>query len=154
MTDTSNPINSHDPNDSKDPKTSSEIIHPLTNHKGWGGLVGSTLGRAIRVTRNGLGSAAGAVGIQVGLVKKVVGGAVVVGISTATVHHFTQMKELLISKMSEPSLLRDYRRFCIAQDRVNRPFSFPFSLLKAPVTDGDYTRPVGKQGKINELVKA
>ena len=84
MTDTSNPINSHDPIDSKDPKTSSEIIYPLTNQKGWGGLVGSTLGRAIRVTRNGLGSAAGAVGIQVGLVKKVVGGAVVGGISTAT----------------------------------------------------------------------
>ena len=84
MTDTSNPINSHDPIDSKDPKTSSEIIYPLTNQKGWGGLVGSTLGKAIRVTRNGLGSAAGAVGIQVGLVKKVVGGAVVGGISTAT----------------------------------------------------------------------
>ena len=84
MTDTRNPINSHDPIDSKDPKTSSEIIYPLTNQKGWGGLVGSTLGRAIRVTRNGLGSAAGAVGIQVGLVKKVVGGAVVGGISTAT----------------------------------------------------------------------
>ena len=84
MTDTSNPINSHDPTDSKDPKTSSEIIYPLTNQKGWGGLVGSTLGKAIRVTRNGLGSAAGAVGIQVGLVKKVVGGAVVGGISTAT----------------------------------------------------------------------
>ena len=84
MTDTSNPINSHDPIDSKDPKTSSEIIYPLINKKGWGGLVGSTLGRAIRVTRNGLGSAAGAVGIQVGLVKKVVGGAVVGGISTAT----------------------------------------------------------------------
>lgn len=84
MTDTSNPINSHDPIDSKDLKTSSEIIYPLTNQKGWGGLVGSTLGKAIRVTRNGLGSAAGAVGIQVGLVKKVVGGAVVGGISTAT----------------------------------------------------------------------
>ena len=84
MTDTSNPINSHDPIDSKDPKTSSETIYPLTNQKGWGGLVGSTLGKAIRVTRNGLGSAAGAVGIQVGLVKKVVGGAVVGGISTAT----------------------------------------------------------------------
>ena len=84
MTDTSNPINSHDPIDSKDPKTSSEIIYPLINKKGWGGLVGSTLGKAIRVTRNGLGSAAGAVGIQVGLVKKVVGGAVVGGISTAT----------------------------------------------------------------------
>ena len=84
MTDTRNPINSHDPIDSKDPKTSSEIIYPLTNQKGWGGLVGSTLGRAIRVTRNGLGSAAGVVGIQVGLVKKVVGGAVVGGISTAT----------------------------------------------------------------------
>ena len=84
MTDTRNPINSHDPIDSKDPKTSSEIIYPLTNQKGWGGLVGSTLGKAIRVTRNGLGSAAGAVGIQVGLVKKVVGGAVVGGISTAT----------------------------------------------------------------------
>ena len=84
MTDTSNPINSHDPIDSKDPKTSSEIIYPLINKKGLGGLVGSTLGRAIRVTRNGLGSAAGAVGIQVGLVKKVVGGAVVGGISTAT----------------------------------------------------------------------
>ena len=84
MTDTRNPINSHDPTDSKDPKTSSEIIYPLINKKGWGGLVGSTLGKAIRVTRNGLGSAAGAVGIQVGLVKKVVGGAVVGGISTAT----------------------------------------------------------------------
>ena len=84
MTDTRNPINSHDPTDSNDPKTSSEIIYPLINKKGWGGLVGSTLGRAIRVTRNGLGSAAGAVGIQVGLVKKVVGGAVVGGISTAT----------------------------------------------------------------------
>ena len=84
MTDTSNPINSHDPIDSKDLKTSSEIIYPLINKKGWGGLVGSTLGKAIRVTRNGLGSAAGAVGIQVGLVKKVVSGAVVGGISTAT----------------------------------------------------------------------
>ena len=84
MTDTRNPINSHDSTDSKDPKTSSEIIHPLTNKKGWGGLVGSTLGRAIRVTKNGLGSAAEVVGIRVGLVKKVVGGAVVGGISTAT----------------------------------------------------------------------
>ena len=84
MTDTSNPINSHDPIDSKHLKTSSEIIYPLTNQKGWGGLVGSTLGRAIRVTRNGLGSAAEVVGIRVGLVKKVVGGAVVGGISTAT----------------------------------------------------------------------
>ncbi len=84
MTNTSNPIDSHGPTDSKDPKTSSEIIHPLTNNKGWGGLVGSTLGRAIRITRNGLSSAAGTVGIRVGLVKKVVGGAVVSGISTAT----------------------------------------------------------------------
>ena len=84
MTDTSNPIDIHNPTDSKDPKTSSEIIYPLINKKGWGGLVGSTLGRAIRVTRNGLGSAAEVVGIRVGLVKKVVGGAVVSGISTAT----------------------------------------------------------------------
>ena len=84
MTDTSNPIDNHNPTDSKDPKTSSEIIYPLINKKGWGGLVGSTLGRAIRVTRNGLGSAAEVVGIRVGLVKKVVGGAVVSGISTAT----------------------------------------------------------------------
>ena len=84
MTDTSNPIDNHNSTDSKDPKTSSEIIYPLINKKGWGGLVGSTLGRAIRVTRNGLGSAAEVVGIRVGLVKKVVGGAVVSGISTAT----------------------------------------------------------------------
>ena len=84
MTDTSNPIDNHNSTDSKDPKTSSEIIYPLINKKGWGGLVGSTLGRAIRVTRNGLGSAAEVVGIRVGLVKKVVGGAVVGGISTAT----------------------------------------------------------------------
>ncbi len=84
MTDTSNPIDIHNPTDSKDPKTSSEIIYPLINKKGWGGLVGSTLGRAIRVARNGLGSAAEVVGIRVGLVKKVVGGAVVGGISTAT----------------------------------------------------------------------
>ena len=84
MTDTSNPIDNHNSTDSKDPKTSSEIIYPLINKKGWGGLVGSTLGRASRVTRNGLGSAAEVVGIRVGLVKKVVGGAVVSGISTAT----------------------------------------------------------------------
>jgi len=84
VTDTSNPIDNHNSTDSKDPKTSSEIIYPLINKKGWGGLVGSTLGRAIRVTRNGLGSAAEVVGIRVGLVKKVVGGAVVGGISTAT----------------------------------------------------------------------
>ena len=84
MTDTSNPIDNHNSTDSKDPKTSSEIIYPLINQKGWGGLVGSTLGRAIRVTRNGLGNAAEVVGIRVGLVKKVVGGAVVSGISTAT----------------------------------------------------------------------
>ena len=84
MTDTSNPIDNHNSTDSKDPKTSSEIIYPLINKKGWGGLVGSTLGRAIRVTRNGLGNAAEVVGIRVGLVKKVVGGAVVGGISTAT----------------------------------------------------------------------
>lgn len=76
-------------------------------------------------------------------------------ISTATVHHFTQMKELLISKMSEPSLLHDYRRFCIAQDQVNRPFSFPFSLLEAPVTDGDYTsfsRPYYQRAMIEKKV--
>jgi hypothetical protein len=56
------------------------------------------------------------------------------------VHHFTEMKELLIAKMRQPSLLNDYRKFCIAQDQVNRPFAFPFQLLEASVTDGKYTR--------------
>jgi len=60
--------------------------------------------------------------------------------SLSTVHHFTEMKELLIAKMRQPSLLNDYRKFCIAQDQVNRPFAFPFQLLEASVTDGKYTR--------------
>lgn len=61
-------------------------------------------------------------------------------LSLSTVHQFTQMKELLIAKMSEPSLLHDYRKFCVAQDRVNRPFSFAFQLLETPVTDGKYIK--------------
>ena len=60
--------------------------------------------------------------------------------SISTVHHFTQMKDLLIAKMSEPSLLHNYRKFCIAQDKVNRPFAFPFQVLEAPVTNGKYTK--------------
>ena len=84
MTDTPNPIDAPHPTESEAPKPSSEITHPLTNKKGWGGAVGSTLGRVVSVARTGLGSVAGAVGIRVGLVKKVVGGAVVGGISNAT----------------------------------------------------------------------
>jgi len=61
-------------------------------------------------------------------------------LSLSTVNHFTQMKELLITKINEPSLLHDYRKFCISQDRVNRPFSLPFQLLEAPVTDRKYVK--------------
>ncbi|MFM7887945.1 MAG: cupin domain-containing protein [Pseudanabaena sp.] len=76
-------------------------------------------------------------------------------LSQSAVHHFEQMKDLLISKINEPSLLHDYRKFCVAQDRVNRPFVFPFSLLESPVTDGKYTefsRPYSQRAMIERKV--
>lgn len=53
--------------------------------------------------------------------------------SPVTLEHFEKLKELLISKITVPSLLNEYHKFCVAQEwRVN-PFAFPSQVLKAPL---------------------
>jgi ribosomal protein L16 Arg81 hydroxylase len=53
--------------------------------------------------------------------------------ASVTLEHLEQLKTLLASKLTEPSLLNEYRKFLVAQwQRVN-PFAFPSQVLKVPL---------------------
>lgn len=50
--------------------------------------------------------------------------------SPTALEHLEKLKKLIISKLNEPSLLNDYRKFCVAQERNVNPFSFPSQVIK------------------------
>lgn len=52
--------------------------------------------------------------------------------SPRTLGHLENLKKLLISKLTDPSLLNEYRKFCIAKELKVTPFAFPSQILKAP----------------------
>ncbi len=67
--------------------------------------------------------------------------------SSSTIKHFEKLGEMLISKISEPSVLTEYRKFCVAQERRVNPFAFPSQVLKTTSfnQDTNFSRPSYQQ---------
>lgn len=67
--------------------------------------------------------------------------------SPVTLDHLENLKNLLISKLAEPSVLNDYRKFCVAQVQRVNPFVFPSQVLKAPLISqhASFSRPTYQQ---------
>jgi ribosomal protein L16 Arg81 hydroxylase len=61
--------------------------------------------------------------------------------------HFEKLRELLVSKITVPSLLNEYRKFCVAQEQRLNPFSFPPQVLNPlPVSQRtNFSRPSYQQ---------
>jgi hypothetical protein len=47
-----------------------------------------------------------------------------------TIAHFAKLRHLLMSKMNEPRLLGEFRRFCVALERRLDQFDFPSQLVR------------------------
>jgi hypothetical protein len=53
-------------------------------------------------------------------------------LSPSFVRHFAQLRDNLVSKMADTSLLHEYHKFCVAQERKLNSFAFPAQVLKTP----------------------
>jgi ribosomal protein L16 Arg81 hydroxylase len=69
------------------------------------------------------------------------------GNSEANKQHLEKLKEILTAKLSQLSLLDEYRRFCIAREHKLSPFNFPSQVLATPCFSEQtkFSRPVYQQ---------
>lgn len=56
-----------------------------------------------------------------------------------TIEHFERLRQVFISKLNDPSLLNNYLKFCVAQERKLKPFNFPEQVLQS-TTSSEHIR--------------
>jgi ribosomal protein L16 Arg81 hydroxylase len=67
--------------------------------------------------------------------------------------HFAKLKEIVVNKLSDGELLRQYREFCISQDRPVRPISLPMMSQNLPMISADtmFRRHASQRAVIRKL---